>query len=523
MDNPEVLLPSIERRTKQLRQQEQMLREAVTAASRKKETSAAALRSAEDAHQQLLRDRFPALNAQARDHWRWWRGWSRCWRRRRRWRCSTRCGSDASLTRCVVGAGHREVSGCDARVAIQGPSRAVALEGLGLYSPCDLNDLDAAVIGGDHGPSNDTPDAIYRRNIRELKHVHDLAGEAEQRDMAAIVDEAWWSARGRALGRSVTGRAGVGEGAGQVSHREGGSGGGRWAGQSPGGREWGRALGRSVTGRAGVGEGAGQVSHREGGSGGGRWAGQSPGGREWGRALGRSVTGRAGVGEGAGQVSHREGGSGGGRWAAPSSPFVLPPHSLLSSRPILLVLVPPMPLYPTPFAHHWQQQQWRQQQGGGRGRRAKRGGAGGWRAGGGVGDGWGGGEEAEEAAGGGAGRGGTCQRRGEMGGERGGGRGKGIAALSPMPILPPTLPLNCPPPFQSCAPYSSPPLHPYTPPSVRCAPTRRLRAQDAAAALLPRQHAPGVLVLRCNGVQSRTGIHLHHCNMEDTSKIKEDG
>ncbi|CAI7822166.1 unnamed protein product [Closterium sp. NIES-53] len=64
MDDPEALLPSIERRTKQLRQQEQMLREAVTAASRRKETSAAALRSAEDAHQQLLRDRFPALNAQ---------------------------------------------------------------------------------------------------------------------------------------------------------------------------------------------------------------------------------------------------------------------------------------------------------------------------------------------------------------------------------------------------------------------------------------------------------------------------
>ncbi|CAI5944062.1 unnamed protein product [Closterium sp. NIES-64] len=275
MDDPEVLLPSIERRTKQLRQQEQMLREAVTAASRRKETSAAALRSAEDAHQHLLRDRFPALNAQVNaqldamaahaaaiaaflsparespllspsrvDHCLFLVLWDcsavatlsvhpsspttgpgslamvagveplleaqeevalqhEVWKRRQfdeahegpvlHHQVWERRQYDA------VGGGHSEGKWVVCEPGNEGPSRAVALEGLGLYLPCDLNDLDAAVIAGDHGASIDTPglapshhhppfpffshlapptarptDAIYRCNIRELKHVHDL-------------------------------------------------------------------------------------------------------------------------------------------------------------------------------------------------------------------------------------------------------------------------------------------------------------------------------------------------------------
>ncbi|CAI5980834.1 unnamed protein product [Closterium sp. NIES-65] len=201
MDDPEVLLPSIERRTKQLRQQEQMLREAVTAASRRKETSAAALRSAEDAHQHLLRDRFPALNAQVNAQLDAMAAHAAAIAA---FLSPARPGSLAMV------AGVEPLLEAQEEVALQhevwkrrqfdeGPSRAVALEGLGLYSPCDLNDLDAAVIAGDHGASIDTPglapshhhppfpffshlapptarptDAIYRCNIRELKHVHDL-------------------------------------------------------------------------------------------------------------------------------------------------------------------------------------------------------------------------------------------------------------------------------------------------------------------------------------------------------------
>ncbi|CAI5966079.1 unnamed protein product, partial [Closterium sp. NIES-64] len=260
MDDPEVLLPSIERRTKQLRQQEQMLREAVTAASRRKETSAAALRSAEDAHQHLLRDRFPALNAQVNAQLDAMAAHAAAIAA---FLSPARPGSLAMV------AGVEPLLEAQEEVALQhevwkrrqfdeGPSRAVALEGLGLYLPCDLNDLDAAVIAGDHGASIDTPDAIYRCNIRELKHVHDLddlylslspsypflsclspcspsfqplahpptvpvavmpnrAGEAEQRYVAAMVDEARWTARGRALGRAL----GDGESAGGWGERWG--------------------------------------------------------------------------------------------------------------------------------------------------------------------------------------------------------------------------------------------------------------------------------------------------------------
>ncbi|CAI5535253.1 unnamed protein product [Closterium sp. Naga37s-1] len=215
MDDPEVLLPSIERRTKQLRQQEQMLREAVTAASRRKETSAAALRTAEDAHQHLLRDRFPALNAQVNaqlDAMAAHAAAIAAFLSPAPLLLPSPCTPSIGPGSLAMVAGVEPLLETQEEVALQhevwkrrqfdeGPSRAVALEGLGQYSPCDLNDLDSAVIGGDDGPSNDTPDAIYRRNIRELKHVHDLAGEAEQRYVAAMVDEARWTARGRALGR----------------------------------------------------------------------------------------------------------------------------------------------------------------------------------------------------------------------------------------------------------------------------------------------------------------------------------
>ncbi|CAI5999318.1 unnamed protein product [Closterium sp. NIES-65] len=427
MDDPEVLLPSIERRTKQLRQQEQMLREAVTAASRRKETSAAALRSAEDAHQHLLRDRFPALNAQVNAQLDAMAAHAAAIAA---FLSPARPGSLAMV------AGVEPLLEAQEEVALQhevwkrrqfdeGPSRAVALEGLGLYLPCDLNDLDAAVIAGDHGASIDTPDAIYRCNIRELKHVHDLddlylslspsypflsclspcspsfqplahpptvpvavmpnrAGEAEQRYVAAMVDEARWTARGRALGRAL----GDGESAGGWGERWG-MGRALGDGESAGG--WGERWGM---GRAlGDGESAG---------------GWVDGGR---RVLGMGGEGRSGNG---------------GVWAwcervpacvygcmcmyiLSSHPtrFSITPHPLPlpSSHPTPLPLLasltlfrpllsPPPPSLPSaPFSplRPWQQQQWRQQQGNGRG----------CGAGGGGGGGGGGGEEAEEAAGGG--------------------------------------------------------------------------------------------------------------------------
>ncbi|CAI5473117.1 unnamed protein product [Closterium sp. Yama58-4] len=199
MDDPEALLPAIERRTKQLRQQEQMLREAVTAASRRKETSAAALRAAEDAHQQLLRDRFPALNAQVNAQLDAMAAHAAAIAAflspARESPVISRAPSLATLLlpspsiprllttgpgSLAMVAGVEPLLEAQEEVALQhevwkrrqfdeGPSRAVAAEGLGQYSPCDLNALDAGVTASNH-----MPDAMYRRNIMELKHVHDL-------------------------------------------------------------------------------------------------------------------------------------------------------------------------------------------------------------------------------------------------------------------------------------------------------------------------------------------------------------
>ncbi|GJP53058.1 hypothetical protein CLOM_g12196 [Closterium sp. NIES-68] len=202
MDDPEALLPAIGRRTRQLRQQEQMLREAVTGASRRKETSAAARRAAREAHQQLLRARMPALNAQANAELGAMEGHAAA---------IAAFLSHPPPAALAMFAGLEPLLEAQEAAAVQheawkrrqleqGPSRAVAAEELERYSPCDLNDLDGDAMAGVYWSSRG---AIHRRNIEELKHVHDLAGLAEQRHMAAMVDQARWTARGRALGRAV--------------------------------------------------------------------------------------------------------------------------------------------------------------------------------------------------------------------------------------------------------------------------------------------------------------------------------
>ncbi|CAI5520759.1 unnamed protein product [Closterium sp. Naga37s-1] len=431
MDDPEVLLPAIERRTKQLRQQEQMLREAVTAASRRKETSAAALKTAEDAHQQLLRARFPALNAQVNAQLDAMAAHAAAIAA---FLSPARPGSLAMV------AGVEPLLEAQEELALQhevwkrrqfdeGPSRAVAQEGLGQYSPCDLNDLHAGVVGEGDGGSHDTPDAIYRRNIRELKHG--------MRSNATW--QPWWtrpagpSGGGRWAGESV-GEMGEGERCTSESSATwqpwwtrpaGPSGGGRWAGES--------------VGEMGEGERCTSESSatwqpwwtRLGGpSGGGRWAGQ---GGEFGHGVNVSacacgcmlVHAHVHVHVHAHPLLSSHPFLSNQPPSSPSPPLLplsptppplpqllpLSPNSFPSPRALLIIPCPPVTVYPAPLAHHsQQQQQWRQQQGGRRERGAERGGAGGWRAGG---CGGARGEEAEEAAGGVEGGSGACERRGD--------------------------------------------------------------------------------------------------------------